>query len=104
MNGFVNNRNMRYFISYHWIKIKGRIVAVYRPAAFFNRTSSVMIRFLEDSVDLFKWKFDKHIIPKKLASRLAVSIDLKPLEYFLWGYVKAMVYIWLNNFVPISNV
>ena len=46
------------------------------------------------TMDLLRGEFDEHFIsrsgPLNLSPR---SCDLKPLGYFLWGYVKAHIYI-----------
>ena len=45
------------------------------------------------TIDLLKSKFgDKLISRNGLVNWPAMSCDLAPLDYFLWGYVKSLIY------------
>lgn len=47
-----------------------------------------------DTIDLLKEKFDKKIISRNGSVNWPPrSCDLTPLDFFLWGYVKSLVYV-----------
>ena len=45
------------------------------------------------AIDLLKDEFDEHFILRSVpVNWQPKSCDLTPLDYFLWGYVKAYIY------------
>lgn len=62
----------------------------------------------DETMNVLKEKFGESIISKSSQRQTTVnwpprSCDLTPLDFFLWGYVKSLVYAWKPTWKPTSS-
>ncbi|GFY51998.1 putative DD41D transposase [Trichonephila inaurata madagascariensis] len=84
LNGFVNKQNMRYWPELEYMDL---------DSMWFQQDGTTS-HTAHGTIDLLKNKFDERVTsrngPVDWPPR---SCDLTPLHFFLWGYVKSLVYV-----------